>query len=77
VKKEGKKVAELLEKLGQIAESALPFLWKLKLAWHFGHSDWRELDEAFDLSQIPLFGFLFKLLRTYIAANDNLVSECF
>lgn len=29
------------------------------------------------LEGVPLVGFLYKLLQTYIYANDNLVSECF
>jgi len=29
------------------------------------------------LEEIPVVGFLYKLLGTYVYANDNLVAECF
>ncbi len=73
VEPKGSSIGDLATKLSTLAQNSLPWCWKARIAWHFKFSRWEQI-EAFDLSQIPLFGFLYKLLKTYISAADNLVS---
>jgi hypothetical protein len=73
---------EKIERLrGELSDLILKHLPKLKFLYYqmryVPKPETIPVEDMIPIGEIPIVGFMYKLLSTYFYANDNLVAECF